>query len=136
MEIMLAFSRRLPKLPLVYTARSVYGWCRVGNRDVVGHGVNGTVTYKDDAHFPFPAVRFMENNPIVCMLRQREKCDWRMLCCEEKKALYRASFCQTFSEFQHPTGTWKLQIGVTLFVCSLGFWCMMFRYYCSKFSIT
>lgn len=66
------------------------------------------------------------------MLRQREKCDWRMLCCEEKKALYRASFCQTFVEFQHPTGVWKLQLGMVLFLCSLAFWIMIYRQFFSK----
>lgn len=41
--------------------RTIYGRCRIGNRDWVGFGHNGSANYKDDAHFPFPAVRFKEN---------------------------------------------------------------------------
>lgn len=41
--------------------RDIYGRCRSGNRDVVGHGINGINAYKDDAAFPFPAIRFKEN---------------------------------------------------------------------------
>ncbi|KAI8433039.1 hypothetical protein MSG28_013904 [Choristoneura fumiferana] len=72
----------------------IHGRCRVGNRDYVGY----------------------------CALRQKECGDWRMLCCEEKKALYRASFCQTFSEFQHPTGLWKVVLGGIFFTTSFSFW--------------
>ncbi|XP_045524668.1 cytochrome c oxidase subunit 4 isoform 1, mitochondrial-like isoform X3 [Pieris brassicae] len=85
------------------SVRTTYNCTRIGNRDWVGHGVNGMANYKDDAHFPFPAVRFKENTRDICALRDRERCDWRTLCIEEKKALYRASFCQTFAEFQAPT---------------------------------
>ncbi|KAJ2940955.1 hypothetical protein O0L34_g10216 [Tuta absoluta] len=59
-------------------------------------------------------------------LRIKEKGDWRMLSCVEKKLLYRASFCQTFSEFQANTGQWKLILGGVLFVTSFGFWFMIF----------
>ncbi|KAI8433041.1 hypothetical protein MSG28_013904 [Choristoneura fumiferana] len=101
---------------------SIHGRCRIGNRDVVGYGVNGSANYRDDAHFPFPSVRFKENTKDICALRQKECGDWRMLCCEEKKALYRASFCQTFSEFQHPTGLWKVVLGGIFFTTSFSFW--------------
>lgn len=47
------------------TVRFVYGRSRIGTRDVVGHGINGSYTYKDDVHFPFPAIRFKENTPDV-----------------------------------------------------------------------
>ncbi|XP_026318306.1 cytochrome c oxidase subunit 4 isoform 1, mitochondrial-like isoform X1 [Hyposmocoma kahamanoa] len=109
--------------------RDIYGRCRSGNREVVGFGINGTNAYKDDSAFPFPAIRFKENTFDLVAIKEREKCDWRVLCCEEKKALYRMSFCQTFAEFQHNTGTWKLILGTVLFLTSLGFWCMMFSHY-------
>ncbi|KAL0812165.1 hypothetical protein ABMA28_009542 [Loxostege sticticalis] len=115
--------------PLTHNVRGVYGTCRTGNRDLVGFGVNGCANYKDDAHFPFPAVRFKENTRDICALREKEKGDWKQLCCEEKKALYRASFCQTFSEFQHPTGQWKFVLGCVLITTSFAFWVAMFQHY-------
>lgn len=62
-------------------------------------------------------------------LREKERCDWRMLCCEEKKALYRASFCQTFAEFQAPTGQWKFIFGWVFIITSFAFWMAMFYHY-------
>lgn len=53
--------------PLTHNVRGVYGTCRTGNRDLVGFGVNGCANYKDDAHFPFPAVRFKENTRDICV---------------------------------------------------------------------
>ncbi|KAI8433035.1 hypothetical protein MSG28_013902 [Choristoneura fumiferana] len=104
----------------------IHGRCRVGNRDYVGYCVNGSANYRDDAHYPFPSVRFKENTEDVCALRRKECGDWRSLCCEEKKALYRASFCQTFAEFQHPTGLWKVVIGGIFFTTSFAFWFISF----------
>ncbi|XP_075985627.1 uncharacterized protein LOC142982828 [Anticarsia gemmatalis] len=115
--------------PLSLQARQIYNRCRIGNRDWVGFGINGCANYKDDAHFPFPAVRFKENTRDICALREKEKGDWRMLCCEEKKALYRASFCQTFSEFQHNTGQWKGIMGGVFLLTSFTFWVFMFNHY-------
>lgn len=40
-------------------------------------------------------------------LRVKEKGDWNKLTLEEKKKLYRASFCQTLVEINAPTGEWK-----------------------------
>ncbi|KAF2905447.1 hypothetical protein ILUMI_00731 [Ignelater luminosus] len=59
-------------------------------------------------------------------LREKEKGDWKKLTIEEKKALYRASFCQTYSEFTAPTGEWKSIIGCTLFLSALGVWLYIF----------
>lgn len=84
---------------------------KVGNRDVVGYGWNGEPMYADRVDYPMPSVRFRENTPEVLALREKEKGDWKKLSTEEKKALYRASFCQTFAEFKHPTGEWKYVIG-------------------------
>ncbi|XP_026727525.1 cytochrome c oxidase subunit 4 isoform 1, mitochondrial-like [Trichoplusia ni] len=114
---------------LPFQVKEIHNRCRIGNRDWVGFGVNGSANYKDDSHFPFPAVRFKENTRDICALREKEKGDWRMLCCEEKKALYRASFCQTFAEFQHPTGQWKGILGLGLVCCSFTFWVFMFNHF-------
>jgi len=52
-------------------------------------------------------------------LREKEKGCWKKLSVQEKKALYRATFCQTFAEFKHPTGEWKQHIGMGLLTASL-----------------
>ncbi|KAJ4428956.1 hypothetical protein ANN_25952 [Periplaneta americana] len=64
------------------------------------------------------------NNCNYCLqaLREKEKGDWRKLSLEEKKALYRASFCQTFSEMTAPTGEWKSIIGLACVFISIGIW--------------
>jgi cytochrome c oxidase subunit 4 len=96
-----------------------------GNREVVGYGFNGEPNYADRADFPMPAIRFKEATPDVLALREKEKGDWKKLSMEEKKAIYRASFCQTFSEMKAPTGHWKSVVGITLFVSSLSLWIYM-----------
>lgn len=58
-------------------------------------------------------------------LREKEKGDWKKLSMQEKKALYRASFCQTFSEIKYPTGEWKLSVGFGLIVLSMSLATMM-----------
>jgi len=95
---------------------------RIGTREVVGFGFNGTPGYVDRVDFPMPGVRFKEVTPDVQALREKELGDWSKLTLEEKKALYRASFCQTFAEMKAPTGEWKSILGVTLFAASLSVW--------------
>ncbi|XP_045111086.1 cytochrome c oxidase subunit 4 isoform 1, mitochondrial-like isoform X2 [Portunus trituberculatus] len=95
---------------------------KIGNRDVVGYGVNGAPNYYDRVDFPMPAVRFKENTPDVMALREKEKGDWNKLTMEEKKALYRASFCQTFAEMKAPTGEWKSILGISLLASSIAIW--------------
>lgn len=52
-------------LPGAYSIRSIYNRNRTGFREVVGFGVNGSNAYKDDAHFPFPSVRFQETKGMI-----------------------------------------------------------------------
>ncbi len=59
------------------------------------------------------------------ILKEKEKGDWKKLTIEEKKALYRASFCQTFSEMKAPTGEWKSIVGLSLAFASLSLWVYM-----------
>ncbi|XP_018321523.1 cytochrome c oxidase subunit 4 isoform 1, mitochondrial [Agrilus planipennis] len=94
----------------------------IGNREIVGFGYNGQPNYVDRPDFPIPAIRWKEPTPDIQALREKEKGDWKQLSIEEKKALYRASFCQTFAEFQAPTGEWKMTIGVALLFSSLAIW--------------
>jgi cytochrome c oxidase subunit 4 len=44
---------------------------------------------------------------------------------EEKKALYRASFCQTYAEMRAPNGEWKSVIGCALGFVALSYWMYM-----------
>ncbi|XP_055600232.1 cytochrome c oxidase subunit 4 isoform 1, mitochondrial-like [Uranotaenia lowii] len=92
---------------------------RIGKREVVGCGWSNLPIYADRLDFPLPAIRFREPSPEVMALREKEKGDWNKMSIEDKKALYRASFCQTFSEMKHPTGEWKLCAGVVL-LCTAG----------------
>lgn len=55
-------------------------------------------------------------------MREKEKGDWNQLTLEEKKALYRASFRQTFAEFKAPTGKWKSILGWALTFGTFGLW--------------
>ncbi|XP_029292276.1 cytochrome c oxidase subunit 4 isoform 2, mitochondrial [Cottoperca gobio] len=44
-------------------------------------------------------------------LKQKEKGPWSQLSKEEKIALYRLSFCQTFAEMKQPSAEWKTVTG-------------------------
>ncbi|XP_018354046.1 PREDICTED: cytochrome c oxidase subunit 4 isoform 2, mitochondrial-like isoform X2 [Trachymyrmex septentrionalis] len=99
---------------------------KVGNRDIVGFGYNGEPTYLDRVDFPYPAVRWQENSPCIMALREKEKGDWKKLSIEEKKLLYRASFRQTFSEMDAPSGEWKGILGMALLVSSAGIWLYLY----------
>ncbi|XP_046386716.1 cytochrome c oxidase subunit 4 isoform 1, mitochondrial-like [Ischnura elegans] len=103
----------------------IHDRAKIGNREIVGFGYNGQANYMDRADFPLPAIRFRENTPDIQALREKEKGDWKKLTIEEKKALYRASFCQTFAEMKAPTGEWKSTIGIALIMVSLGLWSYM-----------
>ncbi|XP_017965887.1 cytochrome c oxidase subunit 4 isoform 1, mitochondrial [Drosophila navojoa] len=89
-----------------------------GTREVVGYGVNGSPNYIDCSDFPFPAIRYREVTPEICAMREKELGDWKKLSLEEKKSLYRHSFCQTYAEFQYFMPEWKLAIGITLWAIS------------------
>jgi len=97
----------------------------IGNREVVGYGYNGMETYADTFQAPFPAIRFKEETPEIAKIIAKEKGDWKKMTLEEKKALYRHSFCQTFAELHEPTGEWKKVGGITLFFVSLAIWAMI-----------
>ncbi|KOX76247.1 Cytochrome c oxidase subunit 4 isoform 1, mitochondrial [Melipona quadrifasciata] len=99
---------------------------KIGNRDIVGHGWNGEAAYLDRCDFPLPAIRFKANTSDIVALREKEKGDWKKLSIEEKKALYRASFRQTFSEFQAPTGEWKGAVGMAFIGVAFSIWVIIF----------
>ncbi|CAG7734469.1 unnamed protein product [Allacma fusca] len=110
------------QIPLIQQVAGVHGRSKIGSREVVGFGVNGEANYVDRIVSPFPAIRFKEDTPDIQALREKEKGDWKKLTIEDKKALYRASFCQTFSEMRAPTGRWKSTIGCAIGFMTLGWW--------------
>lgn len=103
------------------TEHHIYG-AQIGTRDIVGFGWNGLPSYADRSDFPLPAIRWREETPEIALLRQKEKGDWKKLTKHEKKALYRHSFCQTFAEFEAPTGDWKLCVAGGLISIALAIW--------------
>ncbi|XP_022186495.1 cytochrome c oxidase subunit 4 isoform 2, mitochondrial [Nilaparvata lugens] len=118
-------------MPLAASCRSAhhgvvdYELEKIGNREVVGYGLSGDPNYLDKVMTPFPAIRFKSYDTAeLKALKEKEKGDWRKLTVAEKKALYRASFCQTFAEMEAPTGQWKSIFGCTLIYISMGIWLM------------
>jgi len=113
------------KTVLVCVTNNYYGRAKIGDREVVGFGINGEYTYNDRMDFPCPAIRFKEIKGDLVALREKEKGDWKKLTIDEKKKLYRTSFCRTFAELQAPTGEWKSIMGCTLVFVTLAFWMMI-----------
>jgi cytochrome c oxidase subunit 4 len=107
------------------TQRDKY-YPKLGNRDIVGYGWNGYPTYIDRQEFPCPPVRFRENSADVVALREKEKGDWNALTLDEKRALYRASFAQTFAEMNAPTGEWKPIFAIVLLGLSVTAWFLVY----------
>jgi len=101
---------------------------KIGDREIVGWGFNGGENYLDRPDFPYPAIRWKSPNaPGVPELRQKELGDWKALTMDEKKGLYRASFCQTFSEFKlNKKGDWKLTFGVMFMGLAFSLWMWFF----------
>jgi len=112
--------------PHYVPAATYYGTSRIGNRDLVGYGINSSAVYLDKEMLPMPAIRFKENTPDVVALREKEKGDWKKLSLEEKKQLYRASFCLTYAEMGAPTGKWKQVIGMLCVGISVSLWISIF----------
>ncbi|KAI1285300.1 Mitochondrial cytochrome c oxidase subunit [Halotydeus destructor] len=107
---------------VVCLKNSYYGRGKIGEREVVGFGINGEYSYADRMDFPCPAIRFKEVKGELAQLREKEKGDWKKLTDAEKKQLYRTSFCRTFAECQAPSGEWKSVLGSTLILTSIALW--------------
>ncbi|XP_017056702.1 cytochrome c oxidase subunit 4 isoform 1, mitochondrial [Drosophila ficusphila] len=113
---------QLPKSAQVGSVAAVHTLDKIGKREIVGYGWNGTACYADRVDYPLPAVRFREPTNEINALRTKEQGDWKKLSKEEIKALYRASFCQTIAEVQAGTGEWKLHLGVALLFSAAAIW--------------
>lgn len=58
---------------------------RIGEREIVGFGLNGHPSYFDQPAHPMPAVRWAEDTPELAALRTKAKGDWASLTVDEKK---------------------------------------------------
>ena len=92
------------------------GKVHIGKREVVGYGNTGEPNYIDHVNYPFPAIRFREDDAAIAKLREKEKGDWKKLTLPEKKDLYRASFCSTFAEMTAPTSDMRGAFGIALVI--------------------
>jgi len=95
---------------------------RIGDREIVGFGINGHPSYFDQPAHPMPAVRWAEDTPEIAALREKAKGDWSALSKEEKKTLYRADFRSSISEVVAPNGEWKFTLGFVLGAVGLSTW--------------
>ncbi|XP_047436604.1 cytochrome c oxidase subunit 4 isoform 1, mitochondrial [Mugil cephalus] len=82
-----------------------------------GHGVAKVEDYSLPPYFdrresPLPEVRFVQNlSPEQKSLKEKEKGSWAALSNDEKIALYRISFDQSFAEMNRGSGEWKSVVG-------------------------
>jgi len=99
-----------------------HGRSIIGKREVVGFGSCGEYMYFDAPDLPFPSIRFREEDAEIARLREKERGNWKDLTVDEKKKLYRFSFCRTYAEMQAPTGEWKSVAAGVLAIIASAFW--------------
>lgn len=90
-----------------------------------GHGVAKVEDYTLPAYFdrrenPLPDISYVQNlSPEQKSLKEKEKGSWAALSNEEKLALYRISFKQSFAEMNQGTSEWKSVVAGILFFFGL-----------------
>lgn len=67
---MMQLTKLRPTSVMFQQVAGIHNRSRIGNREVVGYGLNGEYTYVDHIAFPMPAVRFRESTPEI-MVRCR-----------------------------------------------------------------
>ncbi|XP_008316518.1 cytochrome c oxidase subunit 4 isoform 2, mitochondrial [Cynoglossus semilaevis] len=71
--------------------------------------------YVDRLDIPLPDKPYKDNlSAEEQSLKKKEEGPWSQLTKEEKIALYRMMFCQTFPEMKQPSDEWKTVVGVAL----------------------
>lgn len=87
--------------------------------------------YWDRLDTPLPDKPYKDVlTPAEQSLKQKEKAPWAQLSNEEKLALYRLMFNQTYPEMKQPTGEWKtVAAGIFFFVGLTGLVVLWQRYY-------
>uniref|UniRef100_H9GHL4 Cytochrome c oxidase subunit 4 n=1 Tax=Anolis carolinensis TaxID=28377 RepID=H9GHL4_ANOCA len=72
--------------------------------------------YYDKRSYPLPDTPFCKDLDVTQKaLKEKEKGSWAQLSNEEKVALYRIKFHQTFSEMNKPSNEWKTVLGGIFF---------------------
>ncbi|KAL7870932.1 hypothetical protein SRHO_G00084290 [Serrasalmus rhombeus] len=86
-----------------------------------GHGVAKVEDYSLPAYFdrrenPLPEIKYVQElSAEQRSLKEKEKGSWTTLSIDEKVALYRISFKESFAEMDKSTGEWKSVFGGILF---------------------
>ncbi|CAN9507008.1 unnamed protein product [Ophioblennius macclurei] len=86
-----------------------------------GHGVAKVEEYTLPAYFdrrenPLPDICYVQNlSPTQKSLKEKEKGSWAALSNDEKIALYRISFHQSFAEMNKGSSEWKSVVGGIFF---------------------
>lgn len=86
-----------------------------------GHGVAKVEDYTLPVYFdrrenPLPEISYVQNlSPEQQSLKEKEKGSWVALSNDEKIALYRISFNQSFAEMNKASAEWKSVMGGVLF---------------------
>ncbi|KAM7406210.1 hypothetical protein PAMP_000600 [Pampus punctatissimus] len=90
-----------------------------------GHGVAKVEEYTLPAYFdkrenPLPDICYVQSlSPEQKSLKEKEKGTWAALSNEEKIALYRISFKESFAEMNQGSSEWKSVVGAALFFFGL-----------------
>ncbi|KAM9785888.1 LOW QUALITY PROTEIN: cytochrome c oxidase subunit 4 isoform 2, mitochondrial-like [Neosynchiropus ocellatus] len=89
-------------------------------QDVVTATDMSKPVYSDALDVPLPDRPYnMDLTPAQMSLKQKEKGPWGQLSKEEKVALYRLKFNQTYAEMKRPSSEWKTVIGCAFFFFGL-----------------
>ena len=92
----------------------------IGNREIVGPSCTPKIdSYYDRVDQPCPPIRFKEPTAEIKALSEKEKGSWKALTIDEKKRLYRYSFCQTFSEMEAPNCHGRRIFGACMMMLSI-----------------
>ncbi|XP_043921129.1 cytochrome c oxidase subunit 4 isoform 1, mitochondrial-like [Protopterus annectens] len=74
-------------------------------------------SYCDRRDTPLPDVPYIRNlTPQQQALKEKEKGSWTLLSNQEKLALYRIRFCQSYKEMNKGSEEWKTVLGGILFL--------------------